>query len=421
MLLGIVGKKNSGKDTLSDYLCKHHGFYKDSFAAPLKDICKRMFLLDEKQLEDHTLKETMDERWGLSPREMFQKFGTDFVRSNFGSDFWIRHLEKRMLTRKDDLVVISDVRFENEANWIQKNGGILIRVQPIGEESTPSHHQHEDQHASETEQAGIREDVLVENDKSRGLDHFYDKIESHVIPIIRSMHTDPFQMENVVCKVNHGWDPFLSKHKEELSKILEQVRKDSERKQVYPHPENILRCLWYFPPEETRLVILGQDPYIGEENGVPQACGLSFSVPKSHKHVPPSLQNIYKEILACYPKLCKPSHGCLLRWATEEKILLLNASLTVIKGDSNSHEEHWTDFTDNLIRFISDANKGTIFLLMGRFAGSKAALIDQKKHKVFLTVHPSPLSASRGFFGCGVFKKIDEHLISSFQPPIHWM
>jgi uracil-DNA glycosylase len=169
---------------------------------------------------------------------------------------------------------------------------------------------------------------------------------------------------------------------------------------------------------------MGQDPYIGYEiiNNIkiPQACGLSFSVPKSHKKIPPSLQNIFKEIKNCYPDYEIPKHGSLKRWVKKEKILLLNAALTVIEGKSNSHAELWTSFTDKLIKYISEKNNKTIFLLMGNFAIKKEYLIDTKKHKVFRTVHPSPLSANRGFFGCNIFKIINEYLIENNQEPINW-
>lgn len=421
MLIGIVGPKNSGKDTIADFLCLQYDFHKESFAAPLKEICKQMFLLDNGQLTDHELKETIDERWGMRPREMFQKFGTDIIRTHFGADFWIRHMEMRIILKPRNRVVVSDVRFENEANWVKRNGGILVRVR----DTTSLSNNNLDQHSSETEQLGIQEDVLIENNKDAGVNDLYRKLIHQIIPLVNSHTTREYRSQNVVSKVHKGWTPFLDKHVDQLDDIMEHVRKDASKRIVYPFPENILRCLWFFPPEETRLVLLGQDPYIGQEvvqgQEVPQASGLSFSVPKSHHHIPPSLQNIFKELVACFPQYKKPSHGCLLRWAIEEKILLLNASLTVIKGNSNSHEEYWSDFTDQLISFLSETHPGTIFLLMGKFAANKAALIDQRKHKVFTTVHPSPLSASRGFFGCRVFQKINEHLASTSQIPIRWL
>ena len=151
---------------------------------------------------------------------------------------------------------------------------------------------------------------------------------------------------------------------------------------------------------EIKLVILGQDPYI---------YGLAFSIPKKHKKIPQSLKNIFKEIKNSYPDYIIPSNGSLLRWVKEEKILLLNSALTVIKGKSNSMMKIWQAYTDKLIKFISDTNNHTVFLLMGNFAISKSNLIDTK-HKIFTTKHPSPLSAHNGFFGSNVFKNINDYV-----------
>jgi len=117
-----------------------------------------------------------------------------------------------------------------------------------------------------------------------------------------------------------------------------------------------------------------------------------------------------KEIKNCYPNYIIPKHGCLKKWAKEEKILLLNSVLTVEPNKSNSHKDLWLNFTNNLIKFININNENTIFLLMGAFAINKSNLIDTNKHKIFTTIHPSPLSAYRGFIGCNVFKLINEHL-----------
>jgi uracil-DNA glycosylase len=138
--------------------------------------------------------------------------------------------------------------------------------------------------------------------------------------------------------------------------------------------------------------------------------GLSFSVPKNHRLIPPSLKNIFKEIKNSYPDYEIPKHGLLKKWAKREKILLLNSALSVQSGNSNSHALLWQDFTDKLINWFQKQNDKCIFLLMGNNAKSKANLIDSKKHKIFITIHPSPLSAHRGFFGCGVFKEINEYL-----------
>jgi uracil-DNA glycosylase len=214
--------------------------------------------------------------------------------------------------------------------------------------------------------------------------------------------------------INIGWKPFFEENKKELETIISKLDKIKDTKTIFPNRDDIFRTLFYFPPEETKLVILGQDPYISSElidnTIIPQACGLSFSVPKCHKKIPPSLKNIYKEIKNCYPEIIIPNHGCLKNWVENEKIILLNSSLTVEEGKSNSHMKLWEKFTDKLIKFINDNNNNTIFLLMGRNAISKIKLINEEKHKIFTTSHPSPLSARRGFFYSNVFKLINNYL-----------
>lgn len=218
--------------------------------------------------------------------------------------------------------------------------------------------------------------------------------------------------------INPGWQEFINKNISDINFIINQINFENEI--IYPIKANIFRSLFYFSPEETKLVILGQDPYISSEADIPQACGLSFSVPSCHKKIPPSLKNIFKEIQNSYPEYKIPLNGCLERWIKEEKILLLNASLTVIKGKSNSHAKLWSKFTDNLINYISEKNESTIFLLMGNFAINKGKTIDISKHKIFKTVHPSPLSAYNGFFNTNVFKAINDYLIEENKSIINW-
>lgn len=233
-----------------------------------------------------------------------------------------------------------------------------------------------------------------------------------------------YKFDEVIQKIHPGWNKFFIINKIELENILAQVNKSGESNIIFPNPNHLFRTLFYWPPEETKLVLLGQDPYIGSEihqgQKIPQACGFSFGIPKAHKIIPPSLKNIYKEIQFCYPDFVMPTHGFLKRWVRKEKILLLNSALTVIEKKSNSHQALWADFTDKLIKFISDQSPHTVFLLMGNFAIGKSKLIDQSKHKIFTTVHPSPLSASNGFFGCGVFLKINTYFESKNIKPICW-
>ena len=233
-----------------------------------------------------------------------------------------------------------------------------------------------------------------------------------------------YELDKVIKKVHPGWSEFFKTNRTELEYILNQVNKSGETSVIFPNPSQLFRTLFYFPPEETKLVILGQDPYIGSEihnnDKIPQASGFSFSVPKVHKLIPPSLKNIYKELANSYPDFIIPNHGFLKRWVRKEYILLLNSALTVVEKKSNSHQALWTSFTDKLIKYISDASPNSIFLLMGNFAIGKSKLIDTNKHKIFTTVHPSPLSASHGFFGCNVFKNINDYLEGENVQPIDW-
>lgn len=227
---------------------------------------------------------------------------------------------------------------------------------------------------------------------------------------------------NLLAKVHPGWIDFFEENKDELKEILSKI--DFKNETIFPFKKDIFRSLFYFGPSDVKLILIAQDPYVSSETidgkKIPQAMGLSFSIPKSHSKIPPSLKNIFKEIKSCYPEYKMQNHGSLVRWVKKEKILLLNAALTVIEGKSNSHAKLWANFTDKLIKYISDKNDGCVFLLMGNFAQGKSKLVNKKKHKVFETVHPSPLSAHNGFIGCKVFKEIDDYLISKGKDSIKW-
>lgn len=234
-----------------------------------------------------------------------------------------------------------------------------------------------------------------------------------------------YTYDKVIKRVHPEWLNFFESNKDELEIILDIINKDiTEGKTIFPLPKDLLRTFYFFGPKDTKLVLLGQDPYINSEicsdKKLPQACGMSFGVPKAHKKIPPSLQNIFKEIKNCYPDFIIPNHGFLKRWIKQEKILLLNSALTVIESKSNSHQHLWIKFTDKLIKYISEISPSTIFLLMGNFANGKSKLIDSDKHKIFTTVHPSPLSAHNGFFGCNVFLKINNYLVDKNILPIKW-
>ena len=198
---------------------------------------------------------------------------------------------------------------------------------------------------------------------------------------------------------------------------------DLTKNKIFPNKENIFQAFKYFDLHETKLVFLGQDPYIGSkiENGleIPQATGLAFSVPDGFKH-PPSLKNIFKEISIEYPNFKIPKSGNLERWAKEEKILLLNTALTVKKGMSNSHQKNWNSVINNVISYISINCDCVVFLLLGNNAKSKIKLIDKRKHKVITGIHPSPLSANKGFFGSDVFKNVNYELLNLEKNEIIW-
>ncbi len=183
---------------------------------------------------------------------------------------------------------------------------------------------------------------------------------------------------------------------------------------IYPPGPLIFNAFNQTPFDKVRVVILGQDPY----HGPGQAHGLSFSVPDGI-NPPPSLGNIYKELHKDIG-MPIPKTGNLQKWATQG-VLLLNAVLTVRANEPASHSKMgWMDFTDAVIRKISDEKKGIVFLLWGRFAQEKQVLIDETRHYVLKAAHPSPFSADKGFFGCKHFSKTNELLIKQGFPPINW-
>jgi uracil-DNA glycosylase len=183
---------------------------------------------------------------------------------------------------------------------------------------------------------------------------------------------------------------------------------------IYPPSSQWFSAFNSTPFDQVRVVILGQDPYHGPN----QAHGLCFSVMRGVK-VPPSLMNIYKELqddLAVQP----PSHGCLTSWA-EQGVLLLNATLTVEQANAGAHQgKGWERFTDQAIRALNDQRDGIVFLLWGSYAQKKGAFIDQSRHLVLKSVHPSPLSAYRGFLGCKHFSTANNYLQQRGQLAIDW-
>lgn len=191
------------------------------------------------------------------------------------------------------------------------------------------------------------------------------------------------------------------------------VREKLAGKVIYPPGPLIFNAFNTTPFDQVQVVILGQDPY----HNPGEAMGLCFSVPKGVR-VPPSLVNIYKEINRDLG-LPIPTHGDLTHWA-EQGVLLLNAMLTVEAGKPASHQKiGWQTFTDAVIRHISEQKDGVVFLLWGKFAEGKKALIDQTKHYVLIAPHPSPL-AGNGFQGCGHFSRTNEILANQGKKTIDW-
>lgn len=218
--------------------------------------------------------------------------------------------------------------------------------------------------------------------------------------------------------VNTGndWDDVLKDEfeKDYYKKLREFLKEEYSTKEIFPDMYEIFNALKYTSYKDTKVIILGQDPY--HNNG--QAHGLAFSVKKGIK-TPPSLLNIYKELNE-EMGLYIPNNGYLVKWA-RQGVLLLNTALTVRAHQANSHKGMgWEIFTDNIIKKLSDREEAVIFVLWGANARSKKKLIDKSRHYILEAPHPSPLSAYRGFFDCGHFLKINEILESIGKEKIDW-
>lgn len=218
-------------------------------------------------------------------------------------------------------------------------------------------------------------------------------------------------------KIEQGWKEVL---KDEFNKpYFQQIplhikTEKSQGKIIYPPGSLIFNAFNTTPFDKVKAVILGQDPY----HGPGQAHGLCFSV-QFGIPPPPSLINIFKELNDDLG-VDIPSHGNLTHWA-EQGVFLLNASLTVRAGEPMSHcKIGWVEFTNAVIKKISDLKKNIVFLLWGKFAQEKRTLIDESKHLILRSVHPSPLSAHAGFFGCKHFSKTNEYLMSKGIDPVDW-
>ena len=193
------------------------------------------------------------------------------------------------------------------------------------------------------------------------------------------------------------------------------VKEEYSKTTIYPPAEDIFNALHYTPLNEVKVVILGQDPY----HNVHQAHGLCFSVLPDQPEIPPSLQNIYKELQADLG--CKiPNNGYLEKWA-RQGVLMLNTVLTVRAHQANSHQNKgWEQFTDAIIREVNNIDRPVVYLLWGRPAQSKIPMLNNPKHLILKAPHPSPLSAYRGFFGCKHFSQTNDFLISNGLEAIDW-
>ncbi|MBR1671165.1 MAG: uracil-DNA glycosylase [Butyrivibrio sp.] len=220
-----------------------------------------------------------------------------------------------------------------------------------------------------------------------------------------------------MAMISNDWLPALKDEfgKEYYKELFSFVKDEYSKHVIYPPSEDIFNALHLTPLQDVRVLILGQDPY--HEPG--QAHGLSFSVLPGRADTPPSLQNIYKELaddIGCYI----PNNGYLKKWA-DQGVLLLNTVLTVRAHQAASHQgKGWEQFTDAIIRKVNEQDRPIVYMLWGRPAGMKAAMLDNPRHLVLKAPHPSPLSAYRGFFGCRHFSKANEFLKANGAEPIDW-
>ncbi len=219
-----------------------------------------------------------------------------------------------------------------------------------------------------------------------------------------------------MSQITNDWlDAISSEFKKPYYRDLYNFVKDEySRTVVYPPANDIFNAFHFTPLSKVKVLILGQDPY----HNVNQAHGLSFSV-KPGEDIPPSLQNIYKELnedLGCYI----PNNGYLEKWA-REGVLLLNTVLTVRAHQANSHQGRgWEQFTDAVINAVNEQDRPIVYMLWGRPAQSKAPMLTNPKHLILKAPHPSPLSAYRGFFGCKHFSMANEFLEKNGVEPIDW-
>ena len=219
-----------------------------------------------------------------------------------------------------------------------------------------------------------------------------------------------------MVQIGNEWDEILKDEFESdyYAQIRETLKQEYASHEIYPPMQDIFNALRYTSYSDVKAVLLGQDPY----HGPGQAHGLCFSV-RPGVAPPPSLQNIFKELQSDMG-LPAPHSGCLIPWS-KEGVLMLNTTLTVRRGQANSHSKiGWTKFTDAIIQKLNDHEQPIVFLLWGSNARSKKALITNPNHLILETVHPSPLSAHQGFFGSRHFSQCNEFLMAHGIAPIDW-
>lgn len=224
-------------------------------------------------------------------------------------------------------------------------------------------------------------------------------------------------MSNQVA-IAESWKPVLQQEfdKPYFQALIDFLKQEKAAgKTIFPPGPQIFAAFDYTAFNDVRVVIIGQDPYHGQG----QAHGLCFSVNKGIA-VPPSLQNMYKELKTDIEGFEIPNHGDLSHWA-KQGVLMLNATLTVEKDKAGSHQgKGWEAFTDAVIKAVSTQKENVVFILWGKFAQSKARLIDESKHLILTAAHPSPFSAYNGFFGCKHFSKTNHYLKQHQLPIINW-
>ena len=225
------------------------------------------------------------------------------------------------------------------------------------------------------------------------------------------------EIKTIMAMITNEWLPYIKPEfeKDYYKELFQFVSDEYSKYVIYPKAEDIFNAFHLTPADKVKVVILGQDPYHNEN----QAHGLSFSVPMSQKDIPPSLQNIYKELNADVG-ITIPNHGYLEKWA-KQGVLLLNTVLTVRAHQANSHQNRgWEQFTDAIIHTLNEMDRPIVYLLWGKPAQTKASMLNNPKQLVLKAPHPSPLSAYRGFFGCKHFSKTNEFLIDNGIEPIDW-